>query len=61
MMTVGVQLLLVTVAVGSSPAVISALASGLLHLSHPTSAARNSTSRLCKTTWFEPARLRGIC
>jgi hypothetical protein len=48
MMTVGVQVLLVTVAVGSSPAVISALASGLLHLSHPTLAARISTSRLCQ-------------
>jgi hypothetical protein len=40
MMTVRVLVLLVTVAVGSSPAVISALASGLLHLSHPIGAAR---------------------
>ena len=55
-MTVGVQVLLVTVAVGSSPAVISALASGLLHLSHPTLAARISISRLCKVEMW-----RGGC
>ena len=48
MMTVGVQVLLVTVAVGSSPAVISAPASGLLRLSHPTFAARISSFAFCQ-------------
>src|ERR1700730_16563284 len=36
------------VRLGSKPAVISALASGLLYLSHPTLAARVSISRSCR-------------
>ena len=42
------------------PAVISALASGLLNLSHPTLAARVSTSRSCQeeTIRWSPGALR---
>src|SRR3984893_1186814 len=47
--------------IGSSAAVTSALASGLLYLSHPTLAGRISTSRSCqKATWHLGAVLRLI-